>query len=417
MRALFWAMAERLLPRASTALVMLAMTLVLSPASVGLYASAALVLTLILAVSDVPARQLAVLAIRSESGASFLARYRVLASVCGVVVMSGVLVALAVLSHRPAEAVQLVPMALVPVVAAANVAGIARLQARGRWRHLASVGAVSAGISLASATALLLATGNLLGAAVQALALEAATWCLLRRHGPPLAVAHDGSDATTLRREYAAAAGGAGLGWLQGQGDRAVVALVAGPAALAVYQLAWSISRAATDAVATSSANVLRSELGQTRDEVRAVSGRIIARTTLLAGAAWAGVAVVALVVLPLVVPPAWDSALLLAPVIGLSGILTAPAWSCTSVLMAQERTRDALPARVLGALLCVPVGLLAVYSLEIAAWAAVLREAIILSLMRRAVGRAVPARPFLLASLLVIVGALALLLLEWRRG
>jgi O-antigen/teichoic acid export membrane protein len=212
----------------------------------------------------------------------------------------------------------------------------------------------------------------------------------------------------SVEREFKHVAAYSGLGWLQAQSDRVAVGAAAGPSILGVYSLAWSVARSIGDGLALSTANVLRASIAtvSSLEAVRSTSTALLGRALVLSTAIAAGISTVAILILEPLLPRAWDEALDIVPVLALSTIPTAIAWSLTVVLIQTGRVRMAVPIKTLGVLAAAPIAVAAMSSLTLAAWFAAGRE-LALMLMLAASGRdATPWRVVRLASLVCVAFA-----------
>lgn len=192
-----------------------------------------------------------------------------------------------------------------------------------------------------------------------------------------------------------------------------MLGVIAGTAALGSYNLAMAVARNPGDAVSMSTANVVRVRLARAGGRGR---GRESVDQVLVRAVALAAVLVILLnlvtayVIRPLL-GPSWTEPLDAVLPASLSIIITTVSWSLTPVLLVSGRLRWAVPIKVVGVALAVPIAFAALHSVEAAAWVVLGREVILLAALSLACGRAVPIRS-LCASLLAtsLLGAVLLI-------
>jgi len=415
---LAWSVLERVLPRAASALIMLVLAARLAPSVVGIYAWMILALTLVQTVGDTAARQTAVVHDGTASGARFIGRFRVWSAVVGGALLSVVVMALLLTQAEQDrwQALALAPFVLVPAASAAGIDALVRLQRSGRWKDIASNQAWSSTCSLLCSVPTLVATGSLLASALQALLAEAGFAVLNRRRAARLGRGADtGTRPSELTggvfRDYLHTALFALLGWGQGQTDRLSIGGLAGGSRLGQYAFAMSLSRSIGDAAALAAVNVLRPALTEAaRDgrgsEIVAVTEASLRRSLVLAVVAAVATSIgVELIVAPFLADD-WDPALALVPILALSVAPSVVAWSITAVLQAESRMRWASPIKAVGVLLSLPVGLVALQDLQLAAWLVNARELVVMALLLLAARHRAPWRGALLALGVVLVGA-----------
>lgn len=413
MKSLVWSFVERVLPRAASALIVLFLAAVLPPSVVGLYSAVMVAVTLMQAISDGAVRQIAVSAIDSVEGRRFLRNYSVatasfgglfIASICFVVASSNADIA--------AQGLSLLPLALIPAVTSARVKPLAVIQSAGRWASLARIQLIASAVSFAVSVGILFLTQSLVAAAVQGLMTESAftllVWLMAKRISLPN-VSGSGAKTTGFGREFLHLSLYAALAWLQSQADRVLLLGIAGTGTLGLYSLSWSISRAGSDALAASTANVARPILLRDHDE-RAFA-RTLERALYAQAAIWTlTVAGTVFVVAPILGPP-WAAAVAAVPVLALSGFASVVEWSATVAMVKNARIRWAAPIKAAGVVLAIPIALIAVNDLWLASWWVVGRECVVMILMGLATRGPVGRASAMAMALTVAGGVIALLM------
>ncbi|MET3512080.1 lipopolysaccharide biosynthesis protein [Plantibacter flavus] len=415
---LAWAILERILPRVASALIMLVLAARLTPSLVGMYAWMVLALTLVQTVGDTAARQTAVVHGDTEAGERFVRRFRVWSALIGGAALA-VTVGALVLTHHAEDrwqAIALAPFVLVPAASAVGIDALVRLQRAGRWKEIASHQAWSSTGSLLCSVPTLLATGSLLASALQAMLAEAGFALLNRRRAARLprasaADAHSREPTANVLGDYLHTALFSLLGWGQGQTDRLSIGALAGGARLGQYAFAMSLSRSIGDAAALAAINVLRPVLAEAaRDgrgsQIVALTEASLRRSLVLAVVAAMATSIGAELVLGPFLADDWDPALALVPVLTLSVAPSVVAWSVTAVLQAESRMRRASPIKAVGVLLSLPVGVVALHDLQLAAWLVNARELVVMALLLLAARHRAPWRGGLLALGVVVAGA-----------
>lgn len=396
-----WALAERIIPRGATALILILLATQQSPSGVGAFSAAVIVLTLVQSFTDVAGRQVAILHAGTVESHAFMRRFQASAAPIGFVLMAGFLVFAGDAGFAGVDPWALAPLALVPVVTAVELVPVVRLQASGAWRDVATAQAIACLVSVLVCAPIVWFTGSLVGASLH-LVLSETIFCILvfvsvRRGG------HDRTEpvpATTRLRiwhEYWATAVYAALGWGQTQADRAAVGIVAGPASLGLYAMANQVGRSLGEAASAGSANVLRADIGQFRDqgevELRRRAGQSLLRTSGILVGLFVVTVTLTETVLRWILAASWDPALDAVPVLAGSVIATAVAWTATATLQAQARVRLAFGPRVVGVALALPIAFAATSSIELAALIALGRELLVATLLMIAARRGAPWR------------------------
>lgn len=401
MKSLVWAFLERVLPRAASAVIMLGLAAFLTPEIVGIYALGILVMTLYQAASDTAIRQIAVSAVATVDGRTFLRRYVSVSSVAGFIFVAGGLVVVYALTPADVrgQVYYLTPLIAVPALMAARVSAVAQIQIAARWRSLATFQLVATAASFAVSVPVLLLTRSLLASALQIVVTELSFTVLTivaSRSIPPAGSSDDERDLP-LGREYLHLATYSVLGWFQSQTDRVLMGPVAGSTTLGLFSVATSVARSGGDAVSTSTANVLRPELLANRQygpkEIGQRADHVLGKAVWVSAAA----TVLTLIGIELVLRPIlssqWDDALDAARIISLTIIPTLFSWSMTVVLIAAARTKWAAPIKSLGIPMAIPIAFVAGHSLLWAGVLVVLREVVLLALLVASSGGSYPRR------------------------
>lgn len=436
---LAWSIIERVLPRMASALVMLVLAAVLTPEIVGVYAWMILALTLVQTVGDTAARQTAVIHAGTIAGVRFVRRFRVATTLAGGTSLAIVILMLLLTQDESIrwQILALLPFVLVPGCSALGLNALVSLQLAGRWRDIASAQATSSLASLFCSIPTLLLTQSLLASALQATLAELGFALLNRRRAARLLRnTSDASDATdttipapvasgtmkdgepdhvtperSAARDYLHTAVFALLGWGQGQTDRLSIGSLAGTAQLGQYSFAMSLSRSIGDAAAVAAVNVVRPVLaeaaraGRRSELARIADGSLRRSIPLTALAAFITTAAVQLGVAPFL-GAGWDPALALVPILSLAVVPSVVAWTITAILQADGGMQRASGIKAVGVVLSIPIGIVALTDLQLAAWLVSGREVLIMGLLLLAARRHAPWRGALGATAVVLAGA-----------
>lgn len=383
-----------------------------SPEVVGIYAWGILAYTFIGAISDSTMRQIVVVSLKSHSGVNFVRKYRRVVMVAGPLALAVVIGVIWVTSsdEQKSTAWTLLPLTLGPAALAWNILNIGVLQSAHQWRFLAT-GQVAASLTaLAVGIPMVLVLGNPLGAAIGAVLVEImmAIWCrnALASHGLCPASRSGGAS-----KQYSTMAVYSGLAWGQGQTDRLFVGFVAGSYTLGVLSLGASLSRALGDAVASSSANLLRAEIAGAETGINRHSGnKVLQRGMLLAGAAALLTALGSKWVLTPLMSESWLPALAIVPILCLSVVPSVLSWTAPIYHLSYGTKKRAVLGPFLSILVALPLSLLSLWSLWALAMGILVREFLLVAIHYSVLGRNAPWRAFFEA--LGITAGLALLLL-----
>ncbi|MBU3749095.1 MAG: hypothetical protein FGM52_01360, partial [Mycobacterium sp.] len=242
----FWAVYERILPRGVVALATVAAAAVTDPQSLGLYNWAALAVTLIASVTDLPIRHLAVIHIGSPTGRRYLHRYAILAggTGCAIMIAAVWLVASLAFTGPTLDGILLLcPLILIPPAQALAVQPVAQLQRAGLWAQVSLSRTISSVSGAAVGLPVVFLSRSVFGASL-ALAFSELIFAALvivqaRRLGSPgdESPGHSGPGIAGFWSTYRHMTYYNALGWVQGQAERVFLGLWAGTGALGMYSL------------------------------------------------------------------------------------------------------------------------------------------------------------------------------------
>jgi len=400
-----WAIVERIVPRGAGAALLLLLAAFSFPDQVGVYGWAVLGITLYQSCTDVAARQIAVIAVRSQEGRRFLRKFASRSGAYGSAAMTVVLAAL--VNFVPPElklsAISLAPLIAVPVITSMGIAAVARLQVAQRWQYLAR-GQVIGGLAALAITApILVFTHSIGAAALQPLLAEGfvTAWARFGARSVPLEM---NGDVRAFRRGIGFLSADGVLGWSQAQLDRVLIGALGGLTQLGAYSMAMSIARAAGDAAAAAVGNVLRSRLASAAQaSVRSVEGFLFV-TLGLGAVLFAIVAGVGGLLLPGILGPQWSTAVAAIPILAASVFPALMTWSSTAIAVTLDRTARLLPGRAVGIVGAIPVALAAMESLQTAAFVVVMRDLVVMFAFGLGLGRSAPWRAMAAAFLAVLL-------------
>lgn len=388
-----------------------------TPESVGIYNFGVLLYTLFQALTDAPFRQVIFFAVSTRRGLRFLRRYRLAVAIAG---FAGILLGIFLIGFfldlaKPEQVLSLLPIAFAPAFTAMGLRGLGRLQAAGRWRALAAGQALAAVSSLVVAVPILFLARSPLGCSVGLLMTEVvfALWCIRQGNRGQTVQTETPKDIQSLPGLYAKMAGYSGLAWAQGQTDRLLIGAVSGATNLGIFSMATALARSLGDALAASSANVLRSRVGTSTDATsnRSTAEKILNRGIVLALVGlWLSVLVTQTFV-SWILGPAWEVALSIVPLLSLSVIPSIFSWSSAVLHLSRRSAGRALVAPAVGILFALPIAWLSSFNLHAAAGVIVLRELSLSSVAYVLVGRAAPWRSYCL-GLLAVAGSLLLMVM-----
>lgn len=371
-----WSFLERLTPRLISAFVLFCVAAYTDPEQLGLYSAVTLCYTAIASITDAPARQVLIHAVRTAEGRRVLARYRITAALgggFGILLASGAVVGWH--GMEAARVVEFAPLMLVPTATALGLPFVGRLQVAGRWPTLARGQLLAATISLVISVPLLLATHSVVAAATQALLTETffTCWAFVRGRSERI---EDLPDHGKVGRDFRRMAVASALGWTQAQADRIFIGLVGGPALLGAYSVASALARSIGDSLAAATANLLRAQvMPLAAVDVRGVAERVLRRSVHIATicAAICGTLVVLLAANFL--GPEWDGAIQIVPVLAVSSIPSSLTWSGSVLQVKHGGGWRAAVAPGVGVLFAPVIGVAAGSSLLAASLLVVVRE------------------------------------------
>ena len=389
-RAVLWSAVERALPRVTSAIILVIFAALAAPAVVGLYFTATLAVTFLQSSFDLSMRQYAVGLVGDQRGLRIIRRFQIVYLSCGAALVLFVLTA--IFFSEPAQGLNvagLLPLALVPVFGALAIRAVATLQKANRWRRLARFQALATLFGICVGLPALVLTGSPLGPALSAATAEGvftiAAIVGSRRVAAAVRIDEE-SDASALQG-FAAVSATSVVTWFQLNLDRLLIVMLAGPALLGLYAVAWAVARSAADAVVAASANVLRPALFMLQDSnvpgsesVRFDSVMKTSASIVFAG----GVAIIvgAKFAQPLFLDPSWDDAIDAIPVVVALTVPSLVEALLGVVLVTRRKGNRLLPVKVVSVVLAIPIGFAATLGLEIAAWVAVGRQVVTLVAM-----------------------------------
>jgi O-antigen/teichoic acid export membrane protein len=406
------AVMERLIPRLTSACVLLATAHFTSPHDIGVYAWGVMFYTFFQAVSEGPARHVLLEALQSQSGRNFLATFRIASALTGSISITTAIGLLVVLGPNidVRSGAQLLPFALAPIATAAALPAVGRLQLGGDWGFLARSQMLASSASLLVAVPILLVTRSIFAASLQTLVAEASLcWIVWRRVSRAEKRDSPTSDrsatAAPLWSTFGSMATFTGLSWFQGQSDRLVLGIVAGAAILGSYAFATSIARAVGDSLAAATANLLRVEISsllgpeRTDEAIRMSADRVCRRAVLFAILTAAMVVLGTYTVLDPLLSAKWDSALEAVPALTVATFFTALAWSGSVLQLYAGKPRRATWSPIISATFALPIAFLAQESLIAAAVLVIIREFTAIAIGFSTVRHVAPWKAFALAS------------------
>lgn len=369
------AILERLINRAASAVVGLAMVFFASPREVGLYAGAVVVYSLAQTVGEFALRQTAAPLWRAEGGPELIRRAALVCGGCTAILVAGY-AAVMWGSGRASgdEALLLATLAIAGLVGALGLPRLTYAQAIGDWRPLARKQLLASAASVVVGLALVPWSG-IGGGIAQTVTVEVLFVALLTRAGT---LSPSGVPTSSPTRQLRHMSVSNLFGWLQGQSERVVVGVIGGPVLLGFYAIAFQIARSLSDPAATGLATLLRnrlSEPGADRGEVFRATVRRAAQFGLVLQLCTVCIAVIPL---SLLLPESWDRSLVLAALLTAGLPLVIAQWCISTLLVVEDRTRLMFPWQMLGIAVTVGCGvLMATWSLALGVAGLVLRDAV----------------------------------------
>lgn len=406
---------ERALPRGFSAMLILLLAVLTNPTVVGTYAYVTLLYTAIQAGTELAARQVLLrVATERRSGAHFWRYYRAIVPPVACLLLLSLIVVLKLLGVVNAwwDALGLIPIAFAPAMTTAGLPAVGSLQVAGKWATIARAQMLGSLAGASIAIPLLVLTRSALGPASQVLVSEALVtlWCVraARRLDQPrprsgLGQRSIGADMMSMSAYTLAS-------WLQGQAERVLLGILAGPAVLGTYSTASAIARAPGDALAASTANVVRAEIANLRDpeDVRHRAQHILIKAMLLAGGGFAASLLLSLVLRP-IMGSAWSTALGLVPILAISAFPSVLAWSAAVMQLKAGKSWQTLCAPLVGTMMALLIAYAAGRSLILAGFLVVLRDLATVTVAFVFIRRAAPWRAYSLCCACVVVLGVAM--------
>lgn len=401
---------ERAIPRLSSALVVLLLAAFTTPHYVGIYNLVTLLYTAIQVTIDSGARFVVIRALKEPGGMRIMNRYRTIMPFVAFMILAGLMLFLRWRGtlENWGEFFQVLPVALAPGFGAAGLLYVGVLQATNQWGTLArlQLWAALAGLSVGGTTLIL--TQSLLGPALQLAVTEGVfallCWWRARNNTKPIVQSAPGqrsilSDMTTM-------SGYALMSWFQGQAERLFMSIFAGTAVLGTYTAGNAVGRAPSDALAASTANVLRVGIADKDDGagIKQESERLLTRALLLAFACVV-LSVAATFVLGPLLGPDWATAMSMVPFIAMVAFPSVLSWSASVLLVRTGEAWKTFVAPVTGVSFGVLIAWAATVDLHVAATMLVLREIAVVLVSFVLIGWVAPWRSFSICVLLAAAG------------
>ncbi|WP_180814712.1 oligosaccharide flippase family protein [Kocuria flava] len=277
--------------------------------------------------------------------------------------------------------VSLAPFMLVPFVTTAGILPVARLQFSQRWADLARFQLVAAFFGLVVSLSIVFTIQSSLAMALHVLTTEI-LFMLLCRYAARGVVIDVIRSTRNPKRETVGLSLVGVLGWSQSQLDRVFVGALGGAGTLGLYSTASTMGRSGGDALASAMSNHLRATVARLEDEEDRASA--VRRHGFVAlGAATVGLALVTVLVEFVLVPilgADWAAALHVVPLIAAATLPASVSWGLQMMAVANGRQWASATAGLVGVACCLPIGLLAIQSLQAAALMVVAREILVLA-------------------------------------
>lgn len=418
---LSWSLMERLIPRISSAALLLGLATLTDPATVGIFSAVILSLTFYQGAVEGTIRQVAVVFVSTPSSSKKLRRLLWFSSLGGAGIVS---VALAILllttaAELWADVWLLTPLAVVPLVASLSIMPMVALQRSGRWGRLASIRLTSSVVALAGCLPMVIFGMPLIACALYPLLSELVFTVKVRRERMN-SHTFDSSMKNlnrSMSRELISLGLFRTLGWAEGQTDRLLIASIAGTAKLGQYSTSIAIGRSGGDAVSDSTANVLRARLANLEPDALVDEWKLVTKRTLMPGVAATGLGVIVIwlicqFILPRFLSGSWAATLTAAPVIALSAVPAFFTFNLSTIVAVRGAAWKIMPIRILGVLSAVPIAFAALKSLELAAWLVVGRELIVSCGIAMFVTAIIPRSIVVFGGATIVILSLALFLL-----
>ena len=401
---------ERAIPRMSSAIVILTLAAFTSPHYVGIYNVVTLLYTAIQVTIDSGARFAVIRVLTEPGGMKIMNRYRVIMPVVAFVILVGLMLFLLYNGtlENWGEFFQVLPVALAPGFGALGLLYVGTLQATNQWGTLARMQLRASLVGLLVGGSILVLTHSLLGPALQLAVTEGMfallCWRRARRNTQPLP--HSTPGERSILSDMGTMSGYALVSWFQGQAERLFMAVFAGTAVLGTYTAGSAVGRAPGDALAASTANVVRVGIAdkESPEEIRSTSDHLLLRALMLAFACVL-IALTASVVLTPLLGVDWKPAMSMVPFIAMVSFPVVLSWAASVLLVRTGAAWKTFVGPVIGVVFGALIAWVASFDLHLAATLLVIREFAVVLVAYVLVGRSAPWRSFLVAAVLSTIG------------
>ena len=401
---------ERAIPRLSSALVVLLLAAFTTPHYVGIYNLVTLIYTAIQVTIDSGARFVVIRVLSEPGGMRIMNRYRAIMPFVAFLILVGLMLFLrwnGTLENW-SEFFQVLPVALAPGFGVLGLLYVGTLQATNQWGTLARLQLWAALLGLTVGGTTLILTHSLLGPSLQ-LALTEGVFALLcwwraRHNDKPIPQTPPGQQS--IFSDMATMSGYALMSWFQGQAERLFMSIFAGTAALGTYSAGNAVGRAPSDALAASTANVVRVGIADKDEdrEIRSESERLLSRALLLAFGCVVLSMAASLVLRPLLGPD-WATAMSMVPFIAMVAFPSVLSWSASVLLVRTGQAWKTFVGPVTGVAFGIVIAWTASFDLHLAATVLVAREVAVVLVSFSLIGRAAPWRSFVICVALASLG------------
>ncbi|RKQ33112.1 lipopolysaccharide biosynthesis protein [Kocuria tytonis] len=401
---------ERIIPRMSSAIVLLTLAAFTSPHYVGIYNVVTLLYTAIQVTIDSGARFAVMRVLTEPGGMRIMNRYRVIMPVVAFAILAGLML---FLLHNGTlenwgEFFQVLPVALAPGFGALGLLYVGTLQATSQWGALARLQLRAALLGLTVGGTTLVLTHSLLGPSLQLAVTEGAfaVLCWRRARRNTLPIPHSAPGKQSILSDMGAMSGYALLAWFQGQAERLFMTVFAGTAVLGTYTAGSAVGRAPGDALAASTANMVRVGVAdkETEEDVRDASDHYLFRALLLAVVGVLAAQVAAIVLTPLL-GEKWIPAMSMVPFIAMVSFPGVLSWAASVLLVRTGSAWKTFVGPVIGMVFGAVIAWVASFDLHLGATVLVAREFTVVLVAYLFIGRAAPWRSFWFAVGLSVVG------------
>jgi hypothetical protein len=374
----------------ATAVLALAFAAVTDPRTVGYYAAVMVVYVLLQSLADGSAKHVATAAITTPQGLRFLSAYRAWYTAVGCVGLLGAIGAVWLWGCPWRQTLSLLPLVCLPFVIGSNVVALGHMQRNNQWRRISFISSTSTLSSLCVALPLVLVYRSVLGPVCQLVITETLFAVRVRAaarafNGKPGHVT-ESESGTNYRGTFWSLS--MFLLFVNGQYqmDRILIGSTQGPWMLGLYNTGWGLARNAPDSLLTGALAVLRSQIidgrAKGRAEVVSLTWSALRRMLLMVSVIVIGLYLGVRIVAPWFLGVQWHEALRAVPLMSISAIPYVCSACLIPGLMLYNRMRLAAGLRSVGILLSCAVAWAATQSLMAAAWAAVIRELLLMAIM-----------------------------------